>query len=127
MDLITRMCEDKINKAKEEGVFDNLENKGKPLELEDLSNVPENLRPGYLLLKNSGYLPEELELKKEIVNLEKLIESCHDEEDKEEYQQKLNEKSLRFNSILEKRGIKKSVIKSYKNKIKKNIGLSRLY
>ncbi|UMZ72629.1 DnaJ family domain-containing protein [Natranaerofaba carboxydovora] len=123
MDLIHQLCEEEIKKAKREGAFDNLENKGKPLKLDDLSQVPKDLRTGYILLKNSGHLPEELELKKDMVNLEKLIESCHDEEEKETYRKRLNEKTLRFNFMLEKRGIKKSVLKAYKKKIRSNLGI----
>ena len=123
MDLINQLCEEEIKKARREGAFDNLENKGKPLKLDDLSQVPEDLRTGYILLKNSGHLPEELELKKDMVSLEKLIESCHDEEEKETYRKRLNEKTLRFNFMLEKRGIKKSVLKAYKNKIRSSLGI----
>lgn len=126
MDILSQICEEEIKRARRNGAFDNLEGKGKPLELDDLSRVPEDLRSGYILLKNSGHLPEELEIKKEMVTLEKLIESCNDDEEKEKYREKLNEKNLKFNFIMEKRGMKKSVIKSYKNKLNKKLGISRI-
>ena len=43
-----------------------LPGKGKPLELEDLSWVPEDLRIGYHVLKNAHVLPPEVELLKDI-------------------------------------------------------------
>lgn len=126
MNLLSQICEEEIRRARREGIFDNLEGKGRPLELDDLSSVPEDLRSGYILLKNSGYLPEELELKKEMVSLEKLIDSCNDEEQKEAHREKFNEKSLKFNFMVEKRGIKKSVLKTYKSKLKKRFGANSI-
>lgn len=41
--------------------------------LEDDSMVPEDLRVGYRLLKNVGYLPPELQLHKEISEVELLL------------------------------------------------------
>nr|WP_315988872.1 DnaJ family domain-containing protein [Desulforamulus aquiferis] len=38
--------------------------------MDDLSHIPDDLRCGYILLKNAGVLPEEMELKKEIVSLQ---------------------------------------------------------
>ena len=126
MDFLSQVCEEEVKRAEREGVFNDLEGKGKPLKLDDLSSVPEDLRSGYILLKNSGYLPEELEIKKEMVSLEKLIDSCSDEDQKEAYREKLNEKNLKYNFMLEKRGVKGSVIKSYKSKLKKKFGISRI-
>jgi hypothetical protein len=54
-----RIAEERIREAQQAGAFDNLPGKGKPLELEDLSWVPEELRIGYLVLKNAHVLPPE--------------------------------------------------------------------
>lgn len=58
----------------EEGLFDNLELKGKPLDLKDDPFVPEDLKVVYKILKNAGFLPKEVELKKEIHKLEELLD-----------------------------------------------------
>ena len=58
----------KIKKAMAEGEFDNLPGKGKPLNLQNYCDIPEHLRIAYQMLKNSGYLPEEVRLKKELEN-----------------------------------------------------------
>ena len=58
MDAIAFVAERKIEEAMAEGVFDNLPGLGKPVQLEDLSNMPSDMRMAYTILKNSGYLEE---------------------------------------------------------------------
>ncbi|GAW91004.1 DnaJ family domain-containing protein [Calderihabitans maritimus] len=122
MDIFEKIAEDKIREAMEKGEFDNLSGKGKPLELEDLSRVPEELRAGYKILKNAGILPEELELKKEIISLQDLINCCYEEEEKQLLTQKLSEKILRFNILMEKRRVKNAALRYYKNRIYQKLG-----
>ena len=73
MFLIQKLAEEKIAAAIERGELDNLPGQGKPLQLDDNSSVPEELRAAYRLLKNSGYLPPELALRKEIREIEQLL------------------------------------------------------
>lgn len=56
--------------------------KNKPLPAEDLGHVPPDLRIAYKMLKNAGYVPEEVSLKKEIVRTEELLAHCRDEKEK---------------------------------------------
>ena len=58
---------------------------------------------GYKILKNAGVLPEEMQLKKEMVSLKNLLDACYDETEKYALQQKMNEKTLRYNMMMEKR------------------------
>ena len=53
---IAFIAERKIEEAMAEGQFDNLPGTGKPLELEDLSHLPPDMRMAYTILKNSGYI-----------------------------------------------------------------------
>ncbi|KPV39280.1 hypothetical protein AN478_12545 [Thiohalorhabdus denitrificans] len=62
----------------EEGTFDDLPGQGEPLELEDDSMVPQELRTAYRMLKNSGHLPPELAPNQEIKELEDLLEVVED-------------------------------------------------
>jgi len=55
------------------GEFDDLPGQGQPLILEDDSAVPDELRVGYRILKNAGCLPPEVALKKEIREVESLL------------------------------------------------------
>jgi hypothetical protein len=118
MDFSAGMAEEKIRAAQRKGAFDNLPGKGKPLPKDDLAGVPDELRIGYKILKNSGFVPPEVQLKKEMVTLEELISCCKNDKERAELNKRLNEKIIRFNNLMEKRKINQSsVFKSYQNKI----------
>ncbi|WP_448874342.1 DnaJ family domain-containing protein [Desulfobulbus propionicus] len=83
LSILQQIAERKILQAMEEGTLPDLSHwKNKPLPQEDLSNVPADLRMAYRLLKNAGYVPEEVALRKEITQLEQLLETCRDEKEK---------------------------------------------
>ena len=63
---------------------------GKPLELEDDSHIPEDLRMAYKLLKNAGYVPEEVLDRKEAQSIVEALESCEDEQEKVRQMKKLD-------------------------------------
>lgn len=73
MFIIDRLAEQKIAEAIERGELDDLPGEGTPLDLGDEALVPEELRAGYRLLKNAGYLPHDLQLRKEIRSVESLL------------------------------------------------------
>jgi len=83
LSIIQQIAERKIQQAMEEGTLPDLSHwKNKPLPQEDLSHVPADLRMAYRLLKNAGYVPEEVALQKEITRMEQLLETCTDEREK---------------------------------------------
>jgi septation ring formation regulator EzrA len=83
LSILQQIAERKILQAMEEETLPDLSHwKNKPLPQEDLSNVPADLRMAYRLLKNAGYVPEEVALRKEITQLEQLLETCRDEKEK---------------------------------------------
>jgi len=63
------IAEHKIREAIEAGEFDNLPGKGKPVNLDDYWQQSPSTRMAYIVLKNSGYLPPQLLLRKEIERL----------------------------------------------------------
>ena len=97
MDFLNKIVEERIQKAQEEGVFDNLPGKGKPLQLDDDTWVPEDLRLAYKILKNSNCLPIEMELRKEIFNLRQLLDAAIDPEVRRDLRRQLNLLELRHN------------------------------
>ena len=97
MEFFDKIVEERIQRAQEDGVFDNLPGKGKPLKLEDDSLVPEELRLTYKILKNSNCLPMEMELRKQIFNLRQLLNATIDEETRRELRRELNLLVLKFN------------------------------
>ncbi|NDL65962.1 DnaJ family domain-containing protein [Acerihabitans arboris] len=78
--LVDELAEQHIQQALREGEFDNLPGYGKPLQLDDDSAVPEDLRAGYRLLKNAGYLPAELQDRQDALRLSDLLQGI-DEQD----------------------------------------------
>ena len=97
MEFFDKIAEERIQQAQEDGVFDNLPGKGKPLKLEDDSFVPEDLRLTYKVLKNSNCLPVEVELRKQIFNLRQLLNAAIDEQTRRELRRELNLLVLKFN------------------------------
>ncbi|GIV11389.1 MAG: hypothetical protein KatS3mg020_0880 [Fimbriimonadales bacterium] len=59
----------KIEEAMQEGKFDDLPGKGKPLPLDEEWFAPPELRPAIRLLKSAGVLPDWLERAREIERL----------------------------------------------------------
>jgi len=107
------LAEQRIQDAMRNGEFQNLAGHGKPLELEDLSGVPEELRMSYKLLKNAGLLPEELSLRAECATLQELLLACQNvgtEEESKELKYKLSLKKLRLQALLEQRGLHSSIV-----------------
>lgn len=121
MDKFTNISEEKIRKAYEEGEFDELPSFGKPLPEENLEGIPKELRMAYRVMKNAGFSPDEMDVKKELMTIEDLIRRSEDELEIEQLRKKLNEKLLNYNSLLAKKRIKtnSSVFKKYEHKIEK--------
>lgn len=97
MDIFQKIAEQRIRQAMEDGEFDNLPGKGQPLQLEDDSHIPEDIRIPYKILKNANCLPPELELKKEILRLEDMLANMPDEKEKYLQMKRLNVLVMRLN------------------------------
>lgn len=105
MSMFSRLAEQKIEEAVRKGEFDNSAYAGKPLPVDDLSHIPEDIRMSYRMLKNAGFVPEEVSLRKECVRLHDLINACSSEGEKEKHKKLFNEKSLRLQMLMEQRGL----------------------
>ena len=123
MDLFWIIAEERIKKAYKDKEFQNLPGYGKPLPADDLASVPEDLRMAFRIMKNAGYTDEDSKLKHEMMTIEDLIRKAENPDDKEELRRKLNEKMLRYNSVMAKRGKKtnSAVFKNYEEKINKKL------
>lgn len=80
MYLLDQIAEGRIEEAMEQGALDNLPGAGRPLVLDDDSMVPGHLRAAYRILKNAGFLPQEITIHSEIRNVESLIGRLRDGE-----------------------------------------------
>jgi hypothetical protein len=80
---------------------DDLPGKGKPLDLDEYFRYPEDLRIGYSLLKNAGYIPEEVEQLQEIDRLIQELAKSTDAGTRTRLESQLNETRVRLNLRLE--------------------------
>lgn len=100
---LAKFIEQKISEAIEAGEFDNLEGAGKPLDLDDYFNTPADLRMGYSVLKSARIVPEEVDRLKEIGELKEKIKLTADETEKKKLTKMLNEKTLAFDVLMERK------------------------
>jgi hypothetical protein len=96
---IVQLAEERIREAMERGEFDSLPGRGEPLQLENDSHLPEDLRLGYKILKNADCLPAELQLRKEIQTTEQLLAGITDTQKKYKQLQKLNFLIMKLNTM----------------------------
>ena len=94
-----KIIEEKIKEAQERGEFDDLPGSGKPLDLEDESRIPEDLRLSHKILKNANCLPPELELRNEIQAMADLLSGIPDEEEKYRQIKRINLKITKLNMM----------------------------
>ena len=82
---------------------ENLPGKGRPLDLEEYFRWPEDCRLAYSLLKNAGYVPEEVEQLREIDRLKKQIDRSADAGLRKKLESRLEQEQVSLNIRLEKR------------------------
>ena len=99
---IESSIEKQIQKAIAEGMFDNLEGAGKPLNLDAYFAAPEDVRMGYSILKSNEFVPEEVERLREIGELKEKLKNCTEAEEKRKLTKVLSEKQLALALILER-------------------------
>ncbi len=94
-----KIVESRIQKAKQNGEFNNLPGSGKPLVYTEDCFVPEELRLAYKILKNADCLPPEIELKKQIRQTEDLLNAMDETAEKYHLLKKLNFMIMKLNSM----------------------------
>lgn len=85
-----RLAEERIREAMERGDFDNLPNKGKPIDLRAWKKTPEHLRMAYSVLKRAGVTPQEVTARQQIAELKGQIAEAGDEQEKLRLRNRLN-------------------------------------
>ncbi len=95
--LIDQLAEQRIREAAGQGAFDALPGAGQPLSLDDDAAVPAELRTAYRLLKNAGYLPPELQLRRDIAEAEQLLALAEQAEERATHSRRLRYLMMRLN------------------------------
>jgi hypothetical protein len=94
--------EELIQKWLAENPNERLPGAGQPLDLDEYFRWPEDLRLAYSLLKNSGHVPEEVELLREIGQLKQRLAESTDEFSRKELQRRVQEQEVALNIKLER-------------------------
>ena len=90
IEALRQIAEQRITKAIEDGTLKTEGWKDRPLPLDDDAFVPDDLKMAYKILKNSGYLPPEIEIRKEVQKLEDLIVNTEDSHQRVKQMKKLD-------------------------------------
>jgi hypothetical protein len=78
LNVLAALAEARIEEAMRQGAFDDLPGAGRPLDLDDDRLVPEPLRAAYRILKNAGFVPPEIEARRERAAFTALIARLDD-------------------------------------------------
>jgi hypothetical protein len=97
-----RIVEALIKEAMERGEFDNLPGKGKPIDLTEYFETPEEVRMANSVLKSAGMTPREVDLIREIAELKQLQTAVLDEKKRQEIQKQIQQKQVEFSLMLER-------------------------
>lgn len=79
MEIFDQLVEERILIAQRQGEFERLPGTGRPLELDDDSLVPPELRMAYRILKNAGFVPAEVTALKELRQLLSALDRTENE------------------------------------------------
>ncbi|WP_018864442.1 DUF1992 domain-containing protein [Thioalkalivibrio sp. ARh3] len=103
--LSEAQVEAKLAEAARRGEFDDLPGAGRPLELDDDRDVPEELRMAFRVMKNAGYVPEAVRLRGEIASAEALLQAADDAAARDRAARRLRVLLDRLNQSGEGRGL----------------------
>jgi hypothetical protein len=95
---INLIAERRIEEAIKDGKLNHPAWRNRPLPVEESPQIPNDLKMAYKILKNSGFLPPEIETRKEIKKLEELIASTEDEHTRVKQIKKLNFLVMKLNN-----------------------------
>ena len=99
IEAIRIIAERRIDEALREGTLDVASWRNRPLPMTNDHLVPDELRMAHKILKNAGYLPPEIETKKEIQQIEDLLADCEDEYTRVRQLKKLNYLVMKLNAM----------------------------
>jgi hypothetical protein len=92
-----------IREGMARGEFDNLKGKGKPLNLDDYFNTPEDVRMGFSILKSNDFVPEEVEIMKELAALKEQIDAAQNDGERASLSSKYSDLKLKLALLLDER------------------------
>ena len=97
-----RIVEAMIREAMERGELDNLPGKGKPIDLSEYFETPEEVRLANSVLKSAGMTSREVDLLREIAELKQMLAALLDEKKKQEIERQIQQKQVEFSLMMER-------------------------
>ena len=83
------------------GEFDNLEGKGRPIDQDAYFAAPEDVRLAYSLLRSNGFVPEEVELRRELAGLREELAVCDDADARRKLTRAINDVLMKIDMLRE--------------------------
>jgi DnaJ homologue, subfamily C, member 28, conserved domain len=71
--MLDFLVEQRLEEAVSRGELTNLPGEGRPLDLDDDALIPEDLRLAHRILKNAGFVPPEVQMLRDIAQLETVV------------------------------------------------------
>lgn len=99
MRAFEQIAEMRIRDAQKRGEMDNLKGQGLPLPRDGIDLLREELRVPAIIMRNSGYLPEELEIRHDIYHLNQLIKDLPEGDIKTASQERLRKLLTRLDLV----------------------------
>jgi hypothetical protein len=99
MNFLEQIAESRIQAAMARGEFADLPGMGRPLPLDDDSSIPSELRMAFKILKNSGFVPPEVALRRELWDLSRLMATATEQMQRSRGQRRLRALLLRLNEL----------------------------
>jgi len=90
------LAEQKIAEALRNGDLKDLPGTGKPLALDDDPLIPDELRMAYRILKNAGYVPQEIDARREASDLRRLLALATEDDARRDISAKLTLLEMRL-------------------------------
>lgn len=97
-----KIVEELIQEAITRGDFENLKGKGKKIDLTAYFNTPSEYRVGHSLLKSNKFVPEEVEIIKDIGYLKEKVKRTKDKAERQKLTKELNEKQMTLTILIER-------------------------
>jgi hypothetical protein len=97
--MALKNVEEIIRAARERGEFDTLRGRGKPLDHSEYFNQPEELRIAHHILRNAGFVPEQVELRREIGELQERLCASEDAGERERLLREIERRRIKIDLL----------------------------
>jgi hypothetical protein len=102
MDWMKNLAEQRIAAAERAGELDNLPGAGKPLPPDKFSSVSPEMRAAVTILSNSGYVPEEVDLMREMNEAREALRCASTDAERAARMRDFCDAELKYNIVIDR-------------------------